>query len=97
MANMSLRLYTISIRTGVEYFPPPLGSNKELVKLSVTFPAHRAKVEDLNITKGRGRTRVMCGGRVEIMQMRLWNLEQQFSAGSSVDRILVRNNLSRAA
>jgi len=39
---MSLRLYTISIRTGVEYFLLLLGSNKELVKVSVTFPAYRA-------------------------------------------------------
>lgn len=42
LANMSLRLYTISIRTGVEYFLLLLGSNKELVKVSVTFPAYRA-------------------------------------------------------
>lgn len=42
LANMSLRLYTINIRTSVECFLLLLGSNKELVKVSVIFSAYRA-------------------------------------------------------
>jgi len=37
---------------------------------------------------------VMCGGRVEIMEMRLWSLEKQFSAGSGVGRIPVGTTLT---